>query len=98
MKTKNIKYPKPLRLGDNSLKHWISLLLHIGPIHIQLLSYWILSVLDHCEVPICLEIIPKPVIVKVGGQIIGVFMSIDHRLILSPCEIRRHVGDDDPLF
>jgi hypothetical protein len=71
------------------LKHGISLLLHIGPIHIQLLSYWILLVLDYCEVPICMEIIPKPVIVKVGGPLVGVFMSIDHRLILSPCEIRR---------
>jgi hypothetical protein len=69
----------------------ISLLLHIGAIHIQLLSYWILPVLDHYEVPICLEIIPKPVIVKLDGPLIGVFMSIDHRLILSPCEIHEHV-------
>jgi hypothetical protein len=89
METKNIKYPKPLILGDNFLKHGISLVLHIGPIHIQLLSYWILPVLDHCEVPICLEVIPKPVIVKLGGPFIGVFMSVDHGLIFSPCEVRR---------
>jgi hypothetical protein len=69
----------------------ISLLLHIGPIHIQLLSYWILLILDHCEVPICLEIIPKLMIMKLGGPLIGVIMSIDHRLILSPCEICRPV-------
>jgi hypothetical protein len=61
----------------------------LGPIHIQLLSYWILSILDHCEVPICLEIIPKHVIVKLGGPLMGVFMSINHWLILSPCEICR---------
>jgi hypothetical protein len=30
-------------------------------------------------------------IVKLGGPLIGVFMSIDDRLILSPCEIRRPV-------
>jgi hypothetical protein len=91
MKTNNIKYPKPLRLCDNSLKHRISLLLHIGPIHKRLLSDGILLVLNHCEVPIFLEIIPKHVIMKVGGPLIGVFMSIDHRLILSPCEIYRPV-------
>jgi hypothetical protein len=65
MKTKNVKYPKPLRLGDNMLKHEISLPLHVGPVHIELLSYWVPLVLDYCEVPICLEIIPKPVIMKV---------------------------------
>jgi hypothetical protein len=72
------------------MEHGITLLLLVGPI---------LSVLNHCEVPICLEIIPKPMIMKVGGPLIGIFMSIDYRLILSPCEIRRLVrGDDDPLF
>jgi hypothetical protein len=49
----------------------------------------ILSVLNHCEVPISLEVILKPVIVKLGGPLIGVFMSIDHGLIFSPCEVRR---------
>jgi hypothetical protein len=49
----------------------------------------ILLVLNHCEVPIYLEIIQKHVIMKVGGPLVGVFMSIDHRLTVSPCEIRR---------
>jgi hypothetical protein len=65
MKTENVKYPMPLRLGDNLLKHGISLPLHVGPVHIELLSYWVPPVLDYYEVPICMEIIPKPVIMKV---------------------------------
>jgi hypothetical protein len=89
METKDVIYTKPLRHGHNSMEHGITLLLHVGPIHKKLLSDGILSVLNHYEVPIYLEIIPKSVIMKVGGPLIGVFMSIDHRLILSPCAICR---------
>jgi hypothetical protein len=89
METNDAIYPKPLRLVHNSMEHGITLLWHVGPIHKKLLNDGILPVLNHCEVPICLKIIPKPVIIKVGGPLIGVFMSIDHRLILSPCEICR---------
>jgi hypothetical protein len=91
METKDVIYTKPLRLGHNSMEHGITLLLYVGAIHKKLLSDGIVLVLNHCEVPICLEIIPKHVIMKVRGPLIGVFMSIDHRLILSPCEIRRPV-------
>jgi hypothetical protein len=89
METNDAIYPKPLILVHNSMEHGITLLWHVGPIHKKLLNDGILLVLNHCEVPICLKIIPKPVIIKVGGPLIGVFMSIDHRLILSPCEICR---------
>jgi hypothetical protein len=54
------------------------LLLHVGPIHKNVLSDGILLVLNHYEVPIGLEVIPKLVIVKLGGLLIGVFMSVDH--------------------
>jgi hypothetical protein len=87
METKDVIYPKPLTLGHNSMEHGITLLLHVGPIRKKLLSAGILPVLNHCEVLICLEIIPKHMIMKVGGPLTRVFMSIDHKLILSPCEI-----------
>jgi hypothetical protein len=51
----------------------------------QLLSYWILSVLDHCEVPICLEIISETVVMKLECPLIRIFTSVDHGLILAPC-------------
>jgi hypothetical protein len=67
------------------------LLLHVGPIHKNVLSDGILLVLNHCEVPIGLKVIPKLVIVKLGGLLIGVFMSVDHGLIFFPCEVLRSV-------
>jgi hypothetical protein len=71
------------------MEHRIMLLLHLGPIHKKLLSDGILSVLNHCEVPIGLEVIPKSMIVKLGGPLIGVFMSIDHGFIFPLCEVHR---------
>jgi hypothetical protein len=65
------------------------LILHVGPIHTKLLSDGIILVLKHCKVPISLEVIPKHMIVKLGGSLIGVFMSVDHGLIFSPCDVRR---------
>jgi hypothetical protein len=53
------------------------------------MSDGILPVLDHGEVPIGLKVIPKPVIVKLGGPLIGVFMSVDHGLIFLFCEFCR---------
>jgi hypothetical protein len=38
METKDVIYPKPLRLDHNSMEHGITLLLHVGPIHKKLLS------------------------------------------------------------
>jgi hypothetical protein len=67
----------------------ITLLLHVGPIHKKSLSDGILPVLGHGEVPISLEVIQKPRIMKLDGQFIGVFMSVDHGLIFSPCEVHR---------
>jgi hypothetical protein len=59
METRNVIYPKPLRLGHNSMEHGITLLLHVGPNHKNILGDGILSVLNHCEVPIGLKVIPK---------------------------------------
>jgi hypothetical protein len=89
METRNVIYPKPLRLGHNSMEHGITLLLHVGPNHKKFLGDGILSVLNHCEVPIGLKVIPKPMTVKLGGPLIGVFMSINHGLIFTPCEVCR---------
>jgi hypothetical protein len=59
---KDIKYPKRVSLGDYLVKHWITLVLHIGPINIVLRGNRILPSLDNYEIPINLEIIPETVI------------------------------------
>jgi hypothetical protein len=73
------------------MEHGITLLLHVGPIHKKMLSDGILPVLNHCEVTIDLEVIPKPVIVMLDGPLIGFFMFVDHGLIFSLCEVCRFV-------
>jgi hypothetical protein len=78
MQTQYIINPKCLSLGDNLLEHRIMLPLHVEPIDIQLLGNVVLPILDDCEVPIGMEVVPKPVIVKLSGPIIRIFMLIDH--------------------
>jgi hypothetical protein len=81
MQTENIIYPKPVSFDDNSMEHGITLVLLVGLVYKKLVSDGILPVLDHGEVPIGLEVVPKPMIVKLSGPLIGVFMSVDHGLV-----------------
>jgi hypothetical protein len=59
--------------------------MHIRPIHIQLLRYWILSVLENCEIPVSLEVVLEMVVMKLGCPLKRIFTSVDHGLILTPC-------------
>jgi hypothetical protein len=59
---KDIKYSKRVSLGDYLVEHWITLVLHIGPINVEPWGNRIPSFLDNCEIPISLEIVTKMVI------------------------------------
>jgi hypothetical protein len=72
------------------VEHGITFLLHVWPINIELGGNGVLPILDDSEVPIILEVVPKPMTVKLSGPIIRVFISVDHGLIFSPCEVHRH--------
>jgi hypothetical protein len=63
---KDIKYSKKVSLGNDLVEYWITLVLHIGPINIELWGNRILPFLDHCEIPISLEIVSKTVIMHLG--------------------------------
>jgi hypothetical protein len=58
----DIKYSKRGSLGNDLVEHWITLVLHIGPINIELWGNRILPFLDHCEIPTSLEIVLETVI------------------------------------
>jgi hypothetical protein len=60
---KDIKYSKRVSLGNNLVEHWITLVLYIGPINIEMWGNRILPFLDHCEIPISLEIVLEMVII-----------------------------------
>jgi hypothetical protein len=75
---KNIKDVKCLSFGEDLVEHWITLLLHIRPINIQLWSARILSVLDDGEVPIHLEVAPKPMVMKLSGPLIRIIIPDYH--------------------
>jgi hypothetical protein len=60
--SKDIKYSKRVSLGDYFVEQWITLVLHIGPINVELWGNRILLFLDNCEIPISLEVVPKIVI------------------------------------
>jgi hypothetical protein len=62
IQAKDIKYFKRVSLGNDLVEHWITLVLHIGPINIELWGNRILPFLDHGEIPISLEIVPEMVI------------------------------------
>jgi hypothetical protein len=91
MQTQYVINPKSLSLGDNLLEHKITLPLHVEPINIQLWGNGVLPILDDCVISIGLEVVPKPVIMKLSGPIIRIFMSINHWMIFSPCEVCRSV-------
>jgi hypothetical protein len=55
---KDIKYSKRVSLGDYFVEHWITLVLHIGPINVELWGNRILLFLDNYEIPIRLEVVP----------------------------------------
>jgi hypothetical protein len=58
IQAKDIKYSKRVSLGNDRVEHWITLVLHIGTINIELWGNKTLPFLDHCEIPISLEIVP----------------------------------------
>jgi hypothetical protein len=84
---KHVKDPRCLSFVDDYVEHYITLLLHIGPINIELRSDRILLILDDGEVPICLNVAPKPMIMQFGGPLIKVVIPIDHGLVFSSCII-----------
>jgi hypothetical protein len=69
IQAKDIKYSKRVVLGNDLVEHWITLVLHIGPINIELWGNRILPFLDHCEIAISLEIIPETMIMQLGSPI-----------------------------
>jgi hypothetical protein len=71
------------------MEHRVTLVLHVDPINIELGGDGVFPILDNNAVPISLEVVPKLVIMKVSGPIIRIFISIDHGLIFSSCEVYR---------
>jgi hypothetical protein len=62
----------------NLVEHWITLLQHIRSINIQLWSDGILPVLDDREVPIHMEVAPKPMVMKLSGPLIRIVIPGYH--------------------
>jgi hypothetical protein len=62
----------------NLVEHWITLLQHIRSINIQLWSDGILPVLDDREVPIRMEVAPKPMVMKLSGPLIRIVIPGYH--------------------
>jgi hypothetical protein len=54
------------------------LLLHIVPVNIQLGGDEIFSLFDDGEVPIGLKVVLEPMIMKLSGPIIRIFIYVDH--------------------
>jgi hypothetical protein len=73
------------------MEHRVTLILHVDPINIELGGDGVLPILDNSVVLISLEVVPKPVIIELSGPIIRIFISVDHGLIFSSCEVRRSV-------
>jgi hypothetical protein len=86
---KDIKYSKRVSLGDYFVEQWITLVLHIGPINVELWGNRILLFLDNCEIPISLEVVPEMEIMQLGGPIKWILIMADHGLIFSQSEVRR---------
>jgi hypothetical protein len=89
---KDIKYSKRVSLGDYFIEHWIMLVLHIGPINVELWGNKILLFLDNYEIPITLEVVPEMVIMQLGGPIKWILITADHGLIFSQSEVHRPTG------
>jgi hypothetical protein len=60
------------------MEHRITLLLHIVPVNIQLGGDGIFLLLDDGEVSIGFEVVPEPMVMKLSGPIIRIFISVDH--------------------
>jgi hypothetical protein len=54
------------------------LLLHIVPVNIQLGGDVIFSLFDDGEVPIGLKVVLEPMVMKLSGPIIRIFIYVDH--------------------
>jgi hypothetical protein len=65
------------------------LVLHIGPINVELWGNRILPFLDNCEIPISLGVVLEMVIMQLGGLIKWILITADHGLIFSQSEVRR---------
>jgi hypothetical protein len=65
---KDIKYFKRVSFGNDLVEHWTTLVLHVGPINIELRGNRILLFLDNCEILIRLEITPETVIMQLVVQ------------------------------
>jgi hypothetical protein len=89
VQAKDIKYSKRVSLGNDLVEYWITLVLHIGPINIELWDNRILSFLDHCEIPISLEIVLATVIRQLGCPIKWILITVHHGLIFPQGEVSR---------
>jgi hypothetical protein len=83
----DIKYSKRVSLGNDLVEYWIMLVLHIGPINIELWGNRILSLLDHCEIPISLEIVPEMVIMQLDSPIKWILITV-HRELIFPHKVK----------
>jgi hypothetical protein len=89
IQAKDIKYSKRVSLGNDLVEHWITLVLHICPINIELWGNRILPFFDHCEIPISLEIVLEMVIMQLGSPIKWILIMVHHGLIFPQGEVRR---------
>jgi hypothetical protein len=64
--------------GSAAIERMITFLLHIGPVNVQLWTDGIFPILDAGEVPISLEVSPKPMVMKLSGPLIGIFIPVYH--------------------
>jgi hypothetical protein len=78
-------------LSNDLVEHWITLVLHIGPINIELWGNRILPFFDHCEIPISLEIVLEMVIMQLGSPIKWILIMVHHGLIFPQGEVCRPV-------
>jgi hypothetical protein len=65
-----------------TVEHGVLFVLHVVPVHIDLWSDWIFSFLDHFDVLICMEIVPKSVIMQVRCPNIRIIIPLNHGMIL----------------
>jgi hypothetical protein len=68
-------------LSNDLVEHWITLVLHIGLINIELWGNRILPFFDHCEIPISLEIVLEMVIMQLDSPIKWILITVYHGLI-----------------
>jgi hypothetical protein len=91
IQAKDIKYSKRVSLGNDLFEHWITLVLHIGPINIELWGNRILPFLDHCEIPINPEIVLEMVIMQLGSPIKWILITVHHERFIPQGEVCRPV-------